>query len=359
MRNTLVLLILLINLFIKSQTCPVRFDNIESYDWVGAGWAIGYQGNYYTNAFVSSNASAALIGGGSGTSAYELGYYILPNVTALLPTYAHQLTFRLASYRFSNPTAATAGVDLQDYVDVFLSTDGGTTYVGEIRITGNNNAYWDYSSTATYTKVANGALATMGPLAGGNRTTTGDGYSYIALTIPAGATQVAFRLFARANSAGEEWWIDNIELVQLGPCLLLPIELLLFTGENISDDIILKWSTATESNNSYFKIERSLDASNWETVGMVPGSGNTIETKHYTFIDYNLLPNYYFYRLKQIDMNGKFHYSTIIGVNMSDERECEVFEYYNLNGVQIDIESAPAGIYVRKCGRKFIKIFKD
>jgi hypothetical protein len=251
------LLIVLVSLTSLSQTCLIRFDNIESYDWVGAGWAINYQGNYYTNAFVSSTASAALIGNGSGTSAYEVGYYLLPNVTTLLPTYTHELRFRLASYRFSNPTATTAGVDLADYVDVLLSIDGGTTYVGEIRITGNNNAYWDYTSTASYTKTANGALATMGPLAGGNRTTTGDGYSYIALTIPAGATQVAFRLFARANAAGEEWWIDNIELHQLGPCLLLPIELLSFTGEPTDDDVVLKWSTASETNSGYFKIERS------------------------------------------------------------------------------------------------------
>lgn len=350
---------ILLSLVIRAQTCLIRFDNMESYDWIGAGWAVGFQGNYYIDAFVSTNVSGALLGNGSGTSAYETGYYILPNVTGLLPTYTHQLRFRLASYRFSNPTAATAGVDLQDYVDVQVSTNGGTTYTTELRVTGNNNAYWSYNSTATITKAVTGVMATVGPLGGGDRTAIGDGYSYINVTIPAGTTQAAFRIFMRANAAGEEWWIDNVELHQLGPCLLLPIELLLFTAYSEDDDVFLNWTTASEFNNQYFKIERSLDAINWEPVGMVPGVENSITEKHYSFIDHSLSSNIYYYRLKQVDMNGDKHYSNIIEINVNDKDKCETYEYYNLNGVMINIDEVPAGIYIRKCGRKYTKIFKD
>ena len=120
----------------------------------------------------------------------------------------------------SSGTYATGGGAL---TKVAPNTSGTTAFT-EMRIAGNANAYWDYN-TATAAKIASGAMTTYAPIAGGNRTAIGDGYSVIELTIPAGATQLAFNLNCRMNSAGEEWWIDNAELIQLGPCVVLPIEL--------------------------------------------------------------------------------------------------------------------------------------
>jgi hypothetical protein len=67
--------------------------------------------------------------------------------------------------------------------------------------------------------------------------------SVIELTIPAGATQLAVDLYFRTNSAGEEWWIDNMELYRLEPDVFLPVELISFDGEQIDNGISLNWKT--------------------------------------------------------------------------------------------------------------------
>ena len=338
MKKLLLLILTFLSISIKSQICTtmVAYDYIETYNW-SSGWAVGFNGNYYTNAFVSSNASAAVIGGGNGTSPIEDGYYILPNITGLNSTNTHYLEFRLGSYRFGNPTATTSGTDVGDYVDVQLSTNGGTTYVSELRVTGNNNALWTYASTAVASKTSNGVLTTFTPAGGGDRTTLGDGYSIIRLTLAAGTTQAAFRIYCRVNSAGEEWWLDNIILNTIGPCVPLPIELVSFNGENKKDYNHLTWVTATELNNSHFIIERSIDAIYWNEIKIVEGNGNSSTPLYYEFSDYFFdkdVINYY--RLKQVDYNEDFTYSNIIYITSPLKKEKKLIKTINIEGKEVN-----------------------
>ena len=310
---------------------------MEVYTWFG-NWNTIVNTGFYTNAFVSSTSSAVLYGSGNGTSLIESANYVLPNVVGLNTSYAHRLSFRLASYRFSNPTAATAGVDGADYIDVRYSTNNGVTYTTEMRIAGNANAYWNYNTAATASKTANGVLTTYAPTAGGNRTTTSDGYSIIELTIPAGATQLAFSLNCRVNSAGEEWWLDNIELTQLGPCTVLPIELLSFDVTKNNDHNTLTWVTATEINNDYFTLERSVDGFNWVEIATINGSGTVSTPTHYEYKDYEFsrdTVNYY--RLKQTDFNGVFEYFNIVYVsNVNTKKKATLIKTTNVMGQDVN-----------------------
>lgn len=335
-----ILLFLLFNLsFItgKSQTCTLAYDYMEVYTWFG-NWNTIFNTGFYNNASISPTLSGVLYGGGNGASAIESANYVLPNVTGLNTTYAHKLTFRLASYRFSNPTAATAGIDGADYVDVRYSTNGGTTYTTEMRIAGNANAYWDYNIAATASKTANGVITTYAPTAGGNRTTTGDGYSIIELTIPAGVTQLAFTLNSRVNSAGEEWWIDNVELIQLGPCVVLPIEIVSFEVSKNEDYNTLTWVTATETNNDYFTLERSIDGFNWAEIAAVDGSGTVSTPSFYEYKDYEFTKDAVnYYRLKQTDFNGLFEYFQIIYVsNVGIKKGGILLKTINLMGQEVN-----------------------
>lgn len=359
MKKILLILFLIQFFTLKSQVCTtaVIYDYIETYTWA-SGWNVGSNGGYYTNAFVSSNASAALIGSGNGSSPIESGYYILPNVTGLISTNTYYLEFRLGSYKFGGPTATTAGNDVGDYVDVQFSSNN-STYVSELRITGNNNATWDYSSTAVASKTANGLLTTIGPAGGGDRTLLGDGYSTVRLTLPAGTTQAAFRLYCRANSAGEEWWLDNIILWELGPCIPLPIELVSFEGFNESDYNKITWKTATESNNHYFTLERSLDGFTWESIHIEEGAGTVSTPNLYIYNDYSFEKNVInYYRLSQTDFNGNREYFNIIGIESKNKIKCEDYTYYNLSGIEVKYEEVPPGLYLRKCGDKIEKVVK-
>lgn len=114
-------------------------------------------------------------------------------------------------------------------------------------------------------------------------------------------------------------------------CGVLPVEMTSFSvnaGENIAT---LDWETATEVNNYGFEVERKFNSENkninWEKIGFVTGHGNSNSPKFYTFTDNTLNWNgEYSYRLKQIDLDGKFEYSKVINVkfNLSENT-------YNLN----------------------------
>ena len=103
---------------------------------------------------------------------------------------------------------------------------------------------------------------------------------------------------------------------------IVPVELQSFTMEVVGNNVELLWSTATETNNQGFEIERASSSitpsqGGWETVGFVPGFGTTTEVHHYSFVDESIQLGNYQYRLKQIDFDGSFEYSNIIEVTVT------------------------------------------
>lgn len=97
----------------------------------------------------------------------------------------------------------------------------------------------------------------------------------------------------------------------------IPVELTSFTASANENSVTLIWSTATETNNSGFSIERktALDE-RWIEVAFVPGFGTTAERKSYSFKDDNLGMGFYSYRLKQTDYDGTIEYSNIVDVEV-------------------------------------------
>ncbi|MBP9581827.1 MAG: T9SS type A sorting domain-containing protein [Ignavibacterium sp.] len=120
--------------------------------------------------------------------------------------------------------------------------------------------------------------------------------------------------------------LDNVYVGSYNGIYLLnkpiPVELLSFSSSVVDDDVTLNWATATETNNSGFKIERKSPSptpslregtfDDWESIGFVNGYGTTTEPQTYSFIDKNLSAGKYQYRLKQIDFDGTFEYSNIV-----------------------------------------------
>jgi len=97
---------------------------------------------------------------------------------------------------------------------------------------------------------------------------------------------------------------------------IVPVELTAFTASVVSNAVVLSWSTATETNNSGFDIERSEDNINFARIGFVPGSGTTSETRSYSYTDDLVSGGTYYYRLKQIDYDGSFTYSDVVEVDI-------------------------------------------
>lgn len=100
----------------------------------------------------------------------------------------------------------------------------------------------------------------------------------------------------------------------------VPVELSSFTAETNKNTILLNWSTATETNNLGFEIERKLKNQDWVTIAFVEGNGTTTEIQNYYYSDdYSELPyeGTVLYRLKQMDYNGEFEYSDQVAVNLT------------------------------------------
>lgn len=221
----------------------------------------------------------------------------------------------------TNGTAGTRGVDGNDYIEVQLSTNGGVSYSSEIRVRGFSNAQWDYSATGVAAKTANGTLTTFTTPNGNNYALRPGGYSTVELTLPVGSTQCAVDIYNRVNSAGEDFWIDNIELIEF-PNTPLPISLLSFRGISQQNQNLIEWTTASEQNNSHFILEQSTNGLFNETsvINMQHGGGNSSTPLHYSFTVKNPEPTINYYKLTQVDFDGAGKESFIISVNNRDTK---------------------------------------
>lgn len=98
---------------------------------------------------------------------------------------------------------------------------------------------------------------------------------------------------------------------------LIPVELINFSAEQVENKILLRWLTATETNNYGFEILRSRDLIKWDIIGFVSGNGSTTLTLNYSFYDTEIIGNRYYYKLKQIDYNGSYQFSEIVTIDIS------------------------------------------
>ncbi len=107
----------------------------------------------------------------------------------------------------------------------------------------------------------------------------------------------------------------------------LPVDLLYFKAENLNETAKLKWATASEINNDYFEIQKSIDGKNFNEIGRINGAGNSQQIIEYEFTDLDLEPGTNYYRLKQTDYNGEFSYSGIesILVRVADKFQLQLY----------------------------------
>lgn len=110
--------------------------------------------------------------------------------------------------------------------------------------------------------------------------------------------------------------------------VIIPVELLNVNVQNFFNSNIVSWSTATETNNKGFEIQRSQSGYAWERIGFVAGHGTTTEIKNYSYEDKNLSAGKYSYRLKQIDFDGSFDYSKVVEVEVGAPTKNELSQNY-------------------------------
>ena len=118
----------------------------------------------------------------------------------------------------------------------------------------------------------------------------------------------------------------------------LPIELLSFDAKVQNNDVLVTWTSATEENNKFYTVLRSLDGVNFEPIGIVSGAGNSSQPIEYHFVDQNPLSGTSYYKLQQTDFDGKSESFNIVTVNYKLDDNAWVLYPNPTNGNQLYIK---------------------
>jgi Domain of unknown function (DUF4082)/Secretion system C-terminal sorting domain len=143
---------------------------------------------------------------------------------------------------------------------------------------------------------------------------TGNGL-YIYLANP---TTGAFPTNVNSNN----FWID----VRFLPDFLLPVTITDFKAITANNNILVNWKTESESNNDGFEIQRSNNGIDWYAINFVKGAGQSSTVKNYGYTDKSLAPGLYYYRLKQIDFDGKSKNTAIVTASVSGKGNVSLFQ---------------------------------
>ena len=118
-----------------------------------------------------------------------------------------------------------------------------------------------------------------------------------------------------------ERFIDSLPTV-------VPVELISFNATIVEGKVRLDWYTATETNNSGFKIQRSTDGANYENIFFIGGNGTTTTRNVYSYLDESVSSGVYYYRLKQVDFDGSFEYLNVVAVDLGTPKEFVLEQNY-------------------------------
>ncbi len=323
-----------------------------------------------------TNYGVSIVTGKVGNSAYFDGNdYLRAPYSSSLDISGKKLTMSAWVRVNSNPSSdapfAVKGPDMNQEAYMF-GVDGGTDIKINSRVTTNTGHYrhddgdingnqWAYvqfvydgdlssgqkkvyvNGDLEYTKSATGDILTGNhDLFIGKRVYSDNRYLTGRID--------ELRISCASNSAS---WIGTEYNNQVNPntfatitdssgCGAIPVTWLDFTAKKVSsNDVKLEWSTATEVNNSHFEVERSFDGETFEMIGApIVGAGNTTQIMSYESMDYNLPEGVTFYRVKQIDFDGKYDYTPVRMVQMINENGMVVYPNPAKNEVNVSFEGA-------------------
>ncbi len=140
-------------------------------------------------------------------------------------------------------------------------------------------------------------------------------YKYkIGNLVPVGSNiYIGFREYVADNvNDGASFSLDLVQVLRN----VVPVELTSFNANVGKGNVALNWSTATEINNKGFEVQRSSLDNHFVTIGFVNGHGTTTQTHSYNYSDVNNIPGRYSYRLKQVDLDGRYDYSNAVEVEI-------------------------------------------
>ncbi len=131
----------------------------------------------------------------------------------------------------------------------------------------------------------------------------------------ANRTRLSQILFLVPDGTSATFYIDNVYFYKTGASL--PVTLSGFNVNKRGNASVINWNTATEINSKGYSVERSINGTDWKELQFVNSGLNTTSAKQYSILDNNPSKGINYYRLKQIDLDGKYTYSSIQSLKFS------------------------------------------
>src|SRR6476661_4261209 len=272
--------------------------------------------------------------------------------------------FRLAVFE----TNGNGGLNVtQGSVQVNIGYNGGAL-VPTLRIAGTaSEPTWPFSATGTATVTVNTTsptLTTFNAIAGSG------GYSTVRVNFGSAIFRARVQLVLSAPDKTDVV-IDNVIMSSAGP---LPVELTSFKGYSQTSGVWLQWATASERSCERFEVQRKGEGADFTTIGRVAGHGTTATSNTYAFADSRPLTGTAYYRLRQVDTDGRSSFSPVVAVRWKQEGIAAIypnpttglvllqptaapqrFRVFNAQGQtllsgetsrQLDLSALPAGSYL-------------
>jgi hypothetical protein len=213
-----------------------------------------------------------------------------------------------------NPVIAVSAAGFWDWINVTGSDDN-------VIVTASIPDMTAFAAAANLRLVGWNGTAWI-DLSGGATASGNTENSTLSGTIPAGITITAIAI--GSNS------------------FILPVELLSFTvqtGQNC--DMVIRWSTASEQNSAYFEVERSSMNNQYIPIVRITAAGNSNQVRQYQVIDKHAINGLNYYRIKQVDMDGRISYSSIRTINSICAGTQDIFVYPTITNGPVTIQLAP------------------
>ncbi|MEO0727995.1 MAG: hypothetical protein AAFZ63_25840, partial [Bacteroidota bacterium] len=244
------------------------------------------------------DGAAAFVNNGLMVSSYTSAHILVGGAGAPLETATNNAIFIANTSNFASGNAGTFS-DSGHEASALISIDAG----GACSATIANASYsWDAPGEA-FSGVSSGSGVLNFPAMSVENTT----------------------LALQTSIQGE---LIEVEVTNIcAAAIILPVDWLDISAEAQSKSIMLKWQTATETNNDFMAIEHSTDGVNFKEIGRVNGAGNSTSTQSYAWEDRTPIIGTNYYRVRQVDFDGTTDYSPLVSAVFQKTTSGEVVIY--------------------------------
>jgi hypothetical protein len=183
--------------------------------------------------------------------------------------------------------------------------------------------------------------------------TPGNSFSQqLPLLIPLGTSQGSHFIAVRFKDADGHWGLYDFDTITVSGTI--PVTGLTFTAQKWQDKVALQWFTLTEYNSSYFELERSDNGNRFVPIFRVAAAGSSNTRRDYNHTDAQPLPKLNYYRIRQVDMDGKVAYSAVQLVRMGKDKPFTVFPTITSGKVTITGINGPVQLRLYNAAKQLV-----